>query len=221
MGPRGHPPQAAAQQVAVSRAALSRPCPPGLRTVTGSPCQKPQRAAQSPPSLTSLDPVHRGLPRVCSGTCCFSWAPADAIFLSKPRENETRSFSRGIACLQSSRLDAVLALSCLDAVSFRVFLKKQTEAHNKGTPLPFKIDLVKQKDVPQVLLLEAFHRIYGHEKHHGSCFQSLWVFKLLEQLLGDWLRPRSGMGPQVPILMLNTTPGCLRGKQKAGIRVAS
>lgn len=115
--------------------------------------------------------------------------PADAIFSSKPRENETCSFSHGIACLQSSLQDAVLALSCLDAVSFRVFLKKQTEAHNKGTPLPFKIDLVKQKDVPQVLLLEAFHRIYGHEKHHGSCFQSLWVFKLLEQLLGDWLRP--------------------------------
>ena len=30
-----------------------------------------------------------------------------------------------------------------DAASFRIFLKKQTEAHNKETHLAFKINLVK------------------------------------------------------------------------------
>ena len=33
--------------------------------------------------------------------------------------------------------------SCLVAASFRIVLKKQTEAHNKETHLAFKINLVK------------------------------------------------------------------------------
>lgn len=147
--------------------------PPGLRTGTAPQRQQPQSPARSH-TLAGF-----------SGSCppgsawrLFTYlllppgAPTDATCTSKPRKE------RDMQLLPQDSLGAVppggrglcLLPGSLDTVSFRVFLRKRTEALNKGTPLAFKIDLVKQRDFQQVLSQEAFHRIYRCQKRHGSCF---------------------------------------------------